>query len=260
MPAVAVEDVDLIYHGIDRSETIALQGLGLGIESGSSIAVIGPSGCGKSTLLELMAGLRKPTSGRIEVGGQPVDGPRLGTGYIPQGGGLLPWRDALANVALPLVVRHVPRSQRVDAARQALARVGLADRASAYPAELSGGMRQRLALARCLAADCDLILADEPFSALDALTREQMQRVVLDLWTQLGYTQVMVTHSVEEAVWLGQRIVVLTAGPGQIHSVVDNPRVGLTDWRGSTDFANQCAVVRAQLADASRTSPAGATP
>jgi len=246
---VRLDGVGLVYEGLDRTETVALHGLDLTVAAGESLAVIGPSGCGKSTLLELIAGLRAPSAGRVTVAGQAVDGPRRGTGYIPQGGGLLPWRDALGNAALGLAIQHVPRAQRLATARQALTRVGLDGRASSYPAELSGGMRQRLALARCLAAQCDLILADEPFSALDALTREQMQQVVLDLWQELGYTQILVTHSVEEAVWLGRRVVVMTPGPGRIHTVIANPEAGAPTWRDAPEYAARCATVRAALGD-----------
>jgi len=247
-----IDGVGLVYRGVDGRETVALDGLTLHVAAGESVCLIGPSGCGKSSLLELIAGLRAPTSGRIRVGEHEVAGPRRGTGYIPQGGGLLPWRDALGNAALGLVVQHVARAEREAAAAAALARVGLGDRARSYPAELSGGMRQRLALARCLAAQCDVILADEPFSALDALTREQMQAVVLELWRAIGYTQVMVTHSVEEACWLGQRVVVWTAGPGRVSAIVDNPDVGTDGWRSSAGFAARCARVRALLDEAAR--------
>jgi len=249
---VDIEGVGLTYTGVDGRETVALDAVDLTIAAGESICLIGSSGCGKSSLLELLAGLRAPTTGTVSIGARPVAGPRRGTGYIPQGGGLLPWRDALGNAALGLVVQHVGRVQREAAARQALETVGLGDRTRSYPAELSGGMRQRLALARCLAADADVILADEPFSALDALTREQMQQVVLDLWRRLGYTQIMVTHSVEEACWLGQRVVVMTAGPGRVSAIVDNPGAGADGWRASAAFAAQCARVRALLDEATR--------
>lgn len=251
MAAVEVREAGLVYRGADGAQTVALDGLSLTIAAGESVCLIGPSGCGKSSLLELIAGLRRPTSGTIAVAGQAVTGPRRGTGYIPQGGGLLPWKTAVGNVSLGLAVQHQPRAPRAAAARQALTTVGLADRAKSYPGELSGGERQRLAMARCLAADCDVILADEPFSALDALTREQMQAVLLDLWRDAGYTQIMVTHSVEEAVWLSQRVFVVTARPGRVHAVVDNPHFGTTDWRGSAEFAAQTARVRALLNQAS---------
>jgi len=250
MAGVDIDGVDYVYRGVDAGRTVALHGVDLHVDPGESVCLIGPSGCGKSTLLELVAGLRRPSSGRVLVDGAAVAGPRQGTGYIPQGGGLLPWRDVLANAALGLEIQHTPRAQRLAAAQQALETVGLSGRARAFPAELSGGMRQRLALARCLAARCDVILADEPFSALDALTREQMQAVMLDLWRQLGYTQIMVTHSVEEAVWLGGRVVVMSSSPGRVHGIVANPEVGTDGWRGSAQFAARCAQVRDLLGEA----------
>jgi len=250
-PAVEVRDVGLVYQGADGGTTVALDGLNLTISAGEAVCIIGPSGCGKSSLLELIAGLRQPNAGMISVAGVPVMGPRRGTGYIPQGGGLLPWKSALGNVGLGLAVQHAPRSAQLAAASRALDTVGLSNRAKAYPAELSGGERQRLAVARCLAADCDVILADEPFSALDALTREQMQAVLLELWQDHGYAQILVTHSVEEAVWLGQRIVIMAARPGRVHAVVGNPDLGTTGWRDTAEFAAQAAKVRALLDEAS---------
>jgi len=256
MAGVELCGVGLVYQAADGSTTRALDGLSLTVGPGEAVCLIGPSGCGKSSLLELVAGLRRPTLGTVRVGGEAVTAPRRGTGYIPQGGGLLPWKTALGNVGLGLAVQHTAREARLTAARRALTTVGLAERAKAYPGELSGGERQRLAVARCLAADCDVILADEPFSALDALTREQMQAVLLELWLDLGYTQIMVTHSVEEAVWLGQRILIITARPGRLYGVVDNPGVGTPGWRGTAEFATQAARVRSLLDEASR--PSGA--
>jgi ABC-type nitrate/sulfonate/bicarbonate transport system ATPase subunit len=196
MASVEIRDASVIYEGVGR-EVHALGALTLALADGEPISIIGPSGCGKSTLLLALAGLIPVTSGAIAVAGEPVAGPRLHTSLILQDFGLLPWKTALANAALGLRVRHVPRAERVRRAAAALERVGLAEFAASYPAELSGGMRQRLALARALALDADLLLMDEPLSALDALTREDLQGLLLELWRQRGHTSVLVTHSIE---------------------------------------------------------------
>jgi NitT/TauT family transport system ATP-binding protein len=258
VPLLTIDHVKKIFPEKNGSGGVVIKDFCCEIEEGEFVSILGPSGCGKSTLLELVAGLRQPASGRVRVDDQLVTKPRQGTGYIPQGGGLLPWRDALGNAALGLEIQHTPRAQRLAAARLALETVGLDGRERSFPAELSGGMRQRLALARCLAARCDVILADEPFSALDAMTREQMQAVMLDLWQRMGYTQILVTHSVEEAVWLGGRIVVLTASPGPVHAVVDNPQVGTPGWRGSGEYAACCVRVRELLGQAGQARDADA--
>jgi NitT/TauT family transport system ATP-binding protein len=247
MSSISLAQVGYRYQGTDGKALTALDGIDLEIPSGKAVCIIGPSGCGKSTLLALLAGLKKPSSGTVSIDGVALGAPRVGTGFIPQGGGLLPWKKVLANAGLGLELRGVPKQEREAAARSALSQVGLATRENAYPHELSGGMRQRLALARCLASGMDLLLADEPLSALDALTREQMQQTLLDFWLQLGYTQVLITHSVEEAVLLGEGIVVLSPAPGSIAGVVQNPRIAEAGHRESADFTQVCAEVRSVL-------------
>ena len=226
----------------------ALDGLDLAVADGEPVAVIGPSGCGKSTLLLLAAGLLAPTRGRVAVGGTPVAGPRLTTALIWQDFGLLPWKTVLANAALGLQVRRIGRAERHNRARASLARVGLGEFEHAYPGELSGGMRQRLALARALALDADLLLMDEPLSALDALTREDLQDLLLELWLQRRHTSVLVTHSIEEAVYLGRRVIVLTPRPGRVAAQIDNPRMGEPGYRDTPEFYERCVEVRHLLA------------
>ena len=225
MASLSFDNTALTYEGSDRAVR-ALEAIALEVADGEPIAVIGPSGCGKSTLLLLAAGLLTPTSGEVRVGGLAVTGPRRATSLILQDFGLLPWKTVEANAALGLTVRGVGRSEARSRAAAALERVGLADFARAYPSELSGGMSQRLALARAVALDADLLLMDEPLSALDALKREDLQGVLLDLWRRRGHTPVLVTHSIEEAVFLGRRVVVLTPRPGRVAAIVDNPGMG----------------------------------
>jgi len=184
--------------------------------------VVGPSGCGKTTLLSLIAGLARPNDGKLHVAGKPVELYRPGTALIMQDYGLLPWKTVRENVALGLMIRHLP----LDRADQALSEVGLADLASRWPHQLSGGQRQRVAIARSLALDPDLLLMDEPFSALDALTREEMQEMLLQLWQRHKTSIVLVTHSITEAVYLGQQIIVLSPLPGRVVGHFANNTVG----------------------------------
>jgi NitT/TauT family transport system ATP-binding protein len=244
---VDVQGLSVTYEGVDR-RVGALNALDLAIADGEPIAIIGPSGCGKSTLLLAVAGLVAPTSGSVRVGGEPVAGPRLHTALILQDFGLLPWKTVMHNAALGLEIRHVPAPERARRVAEALARVGLAEFAGAYPGELSGGMRQRLAVARALALEADLLLMDEPLSALDALTREDLQGLLLDIWRQRGHTSVLVTHSIEEAVYLGRRVVVLTPRPGRVAAIVENPEMGDDDFRDTPAFYERCAELRRLLA------------
>jgi ABC-type nitrate/sulfonate/bicarbonate transport system ATPase subunit len=244
---VLLDSLSVTYRGIDR-DTRALDGVDLSLAAGDSVAIIGPSGCGKSTLVLCVAGLVEATSGSLLVGGQPVTGPRIRTSLILQDHGLLPWKSALHNAALGLEVRHHPTEERLRRAREALKQVGLAEFESAYPAELSGGMRQRLGLARALALDADLLLMDEPLSALDALTREDLQDLLLELWLAREHTAVLVTHSIEEAVFLGRRVVVMTPRPGTVAEIVDNPGMGSVGYRATEEFYARCAQLRRLLA------------
>jgi NitT/TauT family transport system ATP-binding protein len=248
MAALEFDSTSLTYEGSDRSVR-ALDALTLSIADGEPVAIIGPSGCGKSTLLLLAAGLLTPTSGTVSVGGLAVDGPRLGTALILQDFGLLPWKTVEANAALGLKIRGVGAVELHQRAISALEGVGLADFARSYPAELSGGMRQRLALARAVALDADLVLMDEPLSALDALKREELQDVLLGLWKRRGHTQILVTHSIEEAVFLGRRVVVMTSRPGKVSAVVENPGMGSEGYRITEEYFEAEKRLRRILAD-----------
>lgn len=248
MTTLSFDSVSLTYEGSDRSVR-ALDALSLEIAAGEPVAVIGPSGCGKSTLLLLAAGLLAPTAGRALVDGAPIAGPRRETALILQDFGLLPWKTVEANAGLGLEVRGVAREERRRRSAEALERVGLADFARAYPSELSGGMRQRLGLARAVALDADVLLMDEPLSALDALKREDLQDVLLELWQRRGHTQVLVTHSIEEAVFLGRRVVVMTPRPGRVAAIVDNPEMGADGYRDSETYHQRCVQLRRVLSE-----------
>lgn len=244
---IELQDVHLTYP---RGVT-ALQGFSLRVERGESCAIIGPSGCGKSTLLYLLAGLLPATSGVIRVDGRPVSGPRLATALILQDYGLFPWKTVWQNSVLGLVLRGVKdRRRQEEAVLPILDELELTPYLRHYPAQLSGGQRQRVAIARALALQPDLLLMDEPLSALDALTREGLQEVILRLWQRHHPTLVLVTHSIEEAVYLGRRVVVVTPRPGRVYRVVENPRAGERDYRQREEYYRQCAGVRRALQEA----------
>jgi NitT/TauT family transport system ATP-binding protein len=218
----------------------ALAGVDLDVGPGEFVALVGPSGCGKSTLLDLVGGFTRPTSGSISVGDRPVTGPGLDRGLVFQQYALLPWRTALANVELGLEAKRLSRRRRRAVAREHLELVGLTGFEDRYPHQLSGGMRQRVAIARSLAFDPDVLLMDEPFAALDAQTRETLQGELLRIWDRTGKTVVFITHGIDEAVLLGQRVAVMTPRPGRITAVLDVPlslarRQG--DVRADPDFA-----------------------
>lgn len=243
---LSYDDVSLVYPGT-ATPVRALDRYSLDVAKGEPIALIGPSGCGKSTSLLLATGLLAPSEGKVLVDGKPVGKPRRETALILQDFGLLPWKTVFENAALGLRIRKIAKTERRARVERALEQVGLSEFARMYPGELSGGMRQRLALARTLALDVDVMLMDEPLSALDAMLREGLQDLLLTLWQQRGYTQVLVTHSIEEAAFLGRRIVVLSPRPGHVVGIIDNPKMGTLDYRGTESFYRTCQLVRKAL-------------
>jgi NitT/TauT family transport system ATP-binding protein len=202
---------------------IALDGVTLDVRSGEFLTLVGPSGCGKSTLVDLVGGLTTPDGGRILVDGRPIDGPGRDRGIVFQQYALFPWRTAAQNVEFALEVAGVGRRERRDRARRHLELVGLSAFSDRYPHELSGGMKQRVAIARSLASDPQVLLMDEPFAALDAQTRETLQIELLRIWRSTGKTIVFITHGIDEAIVLGQRVAVMTTRPGRIKHVFDVP-------------------------------------
>lgn len=211
-------DVRAVTHVFDSrgGRTHALDGVSLSVQSGQFVSIVGPSGCGKTTLLRLMGGLLQPSDGEVCLHGRPLHEPRADIGFVFQQPTLLPWRTAIENVALPLEVRGLPLGLRNARARELLRLVGLAGAEQRRPRELSGGMQQRVAIARALAYDPPLLLMDEPFGALDALTRERMNLELLRLWHESKRTIIMVTHSIQEAVFLSDRVLVMSPRPGRI--------------------------------------------
>ncbi|MDR1217484.1 MAG: ABC transporter ATP-binding protein [Oscillospiraceae bacterium] len=222
------------------AEFTALEDFSLSIKDGEFLAIVGPSGCGKSTLLDILAGLTKPRSGQLRIDGREVKGPALDRGFIMQGYALFPWRTVIKNVAYGLEVKRIPRRERDHICRKYIDLVGLNGFEGRYPNELSGGMRQRVAIARSLAYDPQVLLMDEPFAAVDAQTRETLQDELLRIWEKTGKTVVFVTHSIEEAVLLADRVVVMSPCPGRIKAIVPirlpRPRTA-AEMRVSPDFS-----------------------
>ncbi|WP_167500058.1 ABC transporter ATP-binding protein [Streptomyces malaysiensis] len=237
-PKISFRDVVKTYPMKNTTFT-ALGQVSLDIGDREFVAVVGPSGCGKSTLLSMVAGLVQPTSGTVTVDGAPVAGPGPDRGVIFQQYALFPWLTVRGNVEFGLKLAHVPAAERRRRADHAIELVGLADFADALPKTLSGGMKQRCAIARAYAVDPEVLLMDEPFGALDALTRVQLQDQLLDTWTQERRTVLFITHDVDEAVYLAGRVVVMAARPGRIHRVieVDLPYPRTEEIRLSTEFA-----------------------
>ncbi|TVR06251.1 MAG: ABC transporter ATP-binding protein [Salinarimonadaceae bacterium] len=230
----------------------ALDHIDIDIEEGQFISVVGPSGCGKSTLLKLVAGLRPPTGGEIEILGEKVKGPRSDVGIVFQSPVLLPWRTVLQNVMLPIEVLRLDHSAYKAKARELLDLVGLGGFEKAYPQELSGGMQQRAAIARALVYDAPILMMDEPFGALDAMTREQMNVEVQQIWERSGKTVVFITHSIPEAVFLADRVIVMSPRPGRVlrdlHINMPRPR-GLDDML-TPEFGEHVREIRGMLGKA----------
>ena len=248
---VHLDDVEMRFVG-PRGEVDALSGCSLEVPAGSFTVLIGPNGCGKSTLLRIVAGLLAPSAGSVLVGGAL---PRAGDGRVGlvfQQPRLVPWRSTLDNVALPLEIAGIGPAERRVRAAAALERVGLASAAGLRPRELSGGMAQRAALARALIGDPAVLLLDEPFSALDALTRETFDRELQALWQERGRTVILVTHSVSEAITLADRVAVMTPRPGRVARVVDVdlPRPRPIEMAAGSRAATLAGEVREALTDA----------
>jgi NitT/TauT family transport system ATP-binding protein len=215
-PYVQVAEVSKIYRSGTPNAVEAVSSVSFSVPHGQFVAILGPSGCGKSTLLMMVGGLEPVTAGHIAVDGSAMAGPRTSIGIMFQDSTLLPWKSALDNVLFPIRVLKRPLDAYRDGARQLLERVGLDDFANKKPHELSGGMRQRVAICRALVYDPELLLMDEPFSALDAITRDEMNELLLNLWQQYTKTALFVTHSIREAVFLADRVLVMTRRPATI--------------------------------------------
>ena len=245
--AVSLRGVTKVYD----SGVAALGPLDLDVRGGEFVSLLGPSGCGKSTALRLIAGLSAPTSGSVGVAGRG-NAARVGQsiGFVFQEPTLMPWTSVRENVGLPLKLAHTPVAEADALIHQALTQVGLAEFADSFPRELSGGMKMRVSLARALVTDPDILLMDEPFAALDEITRFRLNNDLLALWRNLRKTVIFVTHSVFESVYLSQRVVVMTARPGRLSTEIRiesiEPRG--EEFRTSADYAGYCRRVSEALA------------
>ena len=250
-PAIRLAGVRRTFAAPDGGRLVALDGLDLDVAANEIVAIIGPNGSGKSTLLRIIGGLLAADAGTVEIDGRPVVGPDRAVGFVFQEPRLLPWRDVRSNVAYPLELAGVDRATRDARADELLGLVGLEGFAAARPHRLSGGMRQRAAIARALVLEPSVLLLDEPFSALDALTRERFDIELLDVWARKAATVVLVTHSISEAALLADRTVVLSRRPGRVVATVvsgvGRPRT-LADL-GDPTLTAAAAQIRAALED-----------
>ncbi|MGH6727727.1 MAG: ABC transporter ATP-binding protein [Pseudolabrys sp.] len=249
-PIVSLRSVGKTFE----RRTVALDGLSLSVRGGEFVSLLGPSGCGKSTALRIVAGLSAPSAGAVEWPSEVQPGH---IGFVFQEPTLMPWADVAANVRLPLKLARGDDASSHAAVERALARVGLADFAGAFPRELSGGMKMRASIARALATEPQLLLMDEPFAALDEITRFRLNNDLLALWHALRRTVIFVTHSVFESVYLSQRIVVMTPRPGRVSAEIDIPAPYPRDehFRTSPEYGGYCRTVSAALSQAMAGAP-----
>jgi NitT/TauT family transport system ATP-binding protein len=249
-PCIVIDRVSLRFQG-ERNVVQALSDVSLNVAEGEFVALLGPTGCGKSSLLRLVSDLLPPTSGRIEVRGEPASAARRVNqfGFVFQEPALLSWRTALDNVRLPLEVVDYPPAQRTARCEELLDSVGLLKFKDSYPHELSGGMKQRVAIVRALAWNPSILLMDEPFSALDELTRAQLQDDLLALWSRERKTVLFVTHNISEAIYLADRVVVMSPHPGRIKTVLapDLPRPRSEDLHETPEFLKWTRMARQAL-------------
>ncbi|QSG05710.1 ABC transporter ATP-binding protein [Halapricum desulfuricans] len=217
---VAIDDVSMVYDG-SNGPVEALREVSFAVDPGEFVTIVGPSGCGKTTLFRIIAGLQAPTEGEVRLDGDVIDGPGPELGIVFQEYHLFPWRTVSGNVGFGLEQDGTPAPERRERVEQLLETVGLDGFGGTYPKDLSGGMKQRVALARALAPDPDLLLMDEPFGAVDAQTKAKLQEELLDVWTETGKTVLFVTHDIEEAIKLGDRVVVMDREPGRVQEIVD---------------------------------------
>ncbi len=239
---ISVESVTKSFSG-----STVLSDISFVLKQGMSLSVIGPSGCGKTTLLYIIAGLTHPSAGRVLIDGKMVSGADSRTAFILQDYGLLPWKSVLDNVELGMRIRGISPSDRRDSATRIISDLGIASHMKRFPANLSGGEKQRVAIARALASGPEILLMDEPFSSLDTLTRERLQHTLRDLQTERGLTMITVTHSIEEAAFLGDSILVMTPGPGRISKMIKNSGRRDRDFRNSEAFFKTCSTIRRSI-------------
>lgn len=247
-PYISVESVRKVYHTAD-GDIEAVSKVDFDITSGDFVSILGPSGCGKSTLMMMMGGLETISSGRIVIGGEPVTAPRGDLGYVFQDPTLLPWNTVLENVLFPIRLRDGSTRKYHDRAQELLELVGLWEFRNKRPRQLSGGMRQRVAICRGLINDPALLLMDEPFSALDAISRDDMNAALADIWDRFHKTAIFITHSIREAVFLSDRILVMSRRPSTVcYDIrVDFPRPRRMEIQETLEFNELCGLLRKKI-------------
>jgi NitT/TauT family transport system ATP-binding protein len=246
---IRIDRVDKVFTTVANERIQALSDISMDIADGEFVTIVGPSGCGKSTLLKILAGLQSATSGSVVLDGTRVTAPRRDIGIMFQNPILFPWRTVLQNVMLPAEVQGLEMSAARARAKSLLTMVGLGEFERKYPNELSGGMQQRAAITRALLNDPHILLMDEPFGALDAMTREQMNLELQRIWSESRKTVVLITHSIAEAVFLADRVLVLSARPGRIARIIDIriPRPRAMNVLSAPEFASICGEIRQLL-------------
>ena len=251
MSVIYVHNLQKTYRTQRGEPYKALVDVDFSVERGELISVVGPSGCGKSTLVKVIAGLIPYTSGEVAIDDKPVTGPSRRVGVVFQDPLLLEWRTVVGNIMMPIQVLKLPRRKYELRCRELLDMTGLSEFADNYPWELSGGMQQRVAICRALVFDPEILLMDEPFGALDAMTRDYMNLELLRIWIQSGKTIVLITHSITEAVFLSDRVYVMSASPGTIRDVIEVrlPRPRILDMTSTQEFGNYTARVRRHFTD-----------
>ena len=261
-PLINVADVSKVFAGGARTVT-ALDRICFDVDAGTFVSIVGPSGCGKSTLLKIISGLLSASSGIVSVGGQRVDQPLVNVGMVFQAPVLLKWRSVLGNILLPVEFAKLDTASHIEKARALIKLVGLEGFEDMYPHELSGGMQQRASLCRALVTDPQLLLMDEPFGALDAMTRDELDLELLRIWEERKKTVLFVTHSIQEAVFLSDIVIVMSARPGRLleQIAIDLPRPRTMEVMSAVKFGEYTLKIRALLAAASsgRASAVGST-
>jgi len=229
----------------ESGPVLALKDVSLSLHNGDTLAIVGPSGCGKSTLLFILAGLEKPTEGRVYFSDTPVEKPRREVALVLQDYGLFPWKTVQANIQLGIKIRKETTNQAMISAL--LEELGISEKTELYPQQLSGGQRQRVALARALVLNPSLLLLDEPFASVDTLTRERLQDLVAVAWRSRRFGMIIVTHDIQEAVGLGRNVLIMAGCPGTVVSHIKNPSACVKDYRETEEFYLVCERVRREL-------------
>ena len=243
---VEITDLSVEYKAGSQN-VIALKDLNIKIEAGEIGTILGPSGCGKTTLLHIVAGIMRPDAGKVLVGGKPVNPSTFRIGFIPQNYGLMPWKTVYENILLGITIKGVKKDE--SYIKYILDELGLAGLESRFPRELSGGQCQRAAIARAFILKPEILLMDEPFSALDAITREEVQDLFLDLWRKEKVPTLFVTHSIEEAIYIGKKIILMSPSPGRVLDVMENPLFGRSRLRVDQAFYDMELSIRKKIGE-----------